>query len=392
MQLVLLRNLQLGEVRRDLALSARIEAGASSGALAVDLDGYRAWPGLVNAHDHLELNHYPRSKFQAAYPNAHAWGEAMNARLDESPYREGRAVPLADRLFLGGLKNLLCGALTVAHHNPLHRPLRRADFPVRVVARYGWAHSLHFTPDVAASLRATPSGAPWIIHLAEGTDAVAAAEYGQLAALGCAGPQTVLVHGVGLSATDLMDAARQVRGLVWCPSSNVYLLGRTADVRAWRDVGGRLALGNNSRLTADGDLLDELRAAQASGPLAGPELLELVTTEAAALLGLDGAGRLDVGCPADLILTRPDRPLVGARRSDLALVVRGGVPLIGDPDVMACFPVQTAPARLDGVSKLIQSGLARRILRCSLTEPGLEVESLPVRRWQLRFGNGGRAG
>ena len=277
----------------------------------------------------------------------------------------------------------------MAHHNPLHRPLRRADFPVRIVARYGWAHSLHFTPDVLASLRNTPSGAPWIIHLAEGTDAIAAAEYGRLAALGCAGAQTVLVHGVGLSAADRAVAARQVRGLVWCPSSNAYLLGRTADVRSWRDAGGRLALGSDSRLTADGDLLDELRVAQSSGQLPDADLLGLVTTGAAALLGLDEAGRLDPGCPADLILTRADRPLVGARRADLALVVRGGVPLIGDPAVMACFPVQTVPARLDGVSKLIQSGLARRILTCSLAEPGLEVESLPVRRWQLWLGNGG---
>ena len=82
MQSILLRHLQFGEIRRDLALSARIEAGTPSGALAVDLDGFRAWPGLINAHDHLELNHYPRSKFQAVYPNAHAWGEAMNARLE----------------------------------------------------------------------------------------------------------------------------------------------------------------------------------------------------------------------------------------------------------------------------------------------------------------------
>jgi len=45
---------------------------------------------------------------------------------------------------------------------------------VRVLQRYGWSHSLHFEKDVAGSYRGTPRDAPWMIHLAEGTDAVLA--------------------------------------------------------------------------------------------------------------------------------------------------------------------------------------------------------------------------
>ena len=39
----------------------------------VDLDGAIVLPGLINAHDHLELNHYGRLKVRERYENASAW-------------------------------------------------------------------------------------------------------------------------------------------------------------------------------------------------------------------------------------------------------------------------------------------------------------------------------
>jgi hypothetical protein len=62
-------------------------------------------------------------------------------------------------------------------------------------------------------------------------------------------------------------------------------------------------------------------------------------------------------------------------------VVKGGLPQIGDAEVMAQFPhVQTVAAVLDGPPKAIHVDLARRIHRCSLKEPGLEVDALPQGR------------
>src|SRR5207237_10820947 len=40
------------------------------GDTVVDLDGAFVLPGLVNAHDHLELNHYGRLKFRETHENA----------------------------------------------------------------------------------------------------------------------------------------------------------------------------------------------------------------------------------------------------------------------------------------------------------------------------------
>ncbi|NDJ60009.1 MAG: amidohydrolase family protein, partial [Chloroflexi bacterium] len=298
-----------------------VHAQPSAGAVTLDLSGYFIMPGLINAHDHLELNHYPRSKFQKVYGNAHQWGEAMDARLDDSPYRELRAYPSADRLFSGGLKNLLSGATTVAQHNPPHKALFRPDFPVRVLERYGWAHSLHFdSPEsIRASYLSTPPDVPWFIHLAEGTDSVAASEYQQLKDLGCVGPNTVIVHGVGMTDADIADAAQRVRGLVWCPSTNGYLLGETTPIREWYLRNGvSVALGSDSRLTADGDILDEMHAAWSSTSAVDIHfMLEALTNRPAAILGLSDVGHLRPGARAAGIALTKNRGRW--RRRDLAV-------------------------------------------------------------------------
>lgn len=366
-----------GTERRALYTAERFLPGPIPGAAPIDLDGYTLYPGRVNAHDHLELNHYPRTKFRDEYPNAHAWGDSVNLRLGEPPFSTLRAFPLEDRLFIGGLKNLLCGATTVAHHGPPHPPMFRRDFPVRVLRRYGWAHSLHFDTDqqVVRSYRRTPRSWPWFIHLAEGADDAAAGEYERLKALGCVGENTVIVHGVGLRREDIADAAPRVRGLVWCPSTNAYLLGAAADPMAWKAHGGTVALGSDSRLTAAGDLGDEVLWANAAG-VGG--VGQMVAGGAAHILGLSSVGRLGAGAAADWLAAAVPSPT----RAEIALIVRGGLPCIGDPALMAQFPqVPVVEAALDGVPKAVHLALARRIARCSLREPGLELGLIPKRRF-----------
>lgn len=373
-----------GETRqqRDLFCAENVAETPPPGALRVNLDGHSILPGFINAHDHLELNHYPRTRPRERYDSAHQWGDDLNARLDSPPFSSLRAYPLGDRLFIGGLKNLLCGATTVIHHNPPHRALYWRDFPVRVLQRYGWAHSLHFSTEdeIRRSYRRTPPDAPWFIHLAEGTDAAAAAEYRRLKSMGCAEDNTVIVHGVGISEQDTA-AAPSLRGLVWCPSTNLYLLGQTANVRAWLNAGGRLALGSDSCLTADGDLLDEINAARAI--LNADEIMTALYS-GAQIAGMN-AGHLRPAAPADFIIvaSTDGHPLDSCgSRSALGLVVRGGIPQLGDPYLMELFPhVQTVPALLDGIPKLINIHLARRIMRCALRESGLELETVPPRRW-----------
>lgn len=94
------------------------------GDVVIDLDGAVVLPGLVNGHDHLELNHYGRVGDLGPYRNASEWIDEIRPRLRTDPViLAGRAHPLASRLFIGELKNLLSGATTVVHHNPRYAEL-----------------------------------------------------------------------------------------------------------------------------------------------------------------------------------------------------------------------------------------------------------------------------
>jgi cytosine/adenosine deaminase-related metal-dependent hydrolase len=260
---------------------------------------------------------------------------------------------------------------TVQHHDPWRRTLGDPDYPVRVVREFRWSHSLGlglagamaapaYGPPVLESFAATPPGQPWIIHLAEGTDGVAAAELSRLDALGCLSASTVLVHGVGLGTADVERIIERGAAVIWCPSSNLAILGRTLEPRRLFDA-GRLALGSDSRLSGARDLLSELKIGAAHSDLTARELLQLVTSDAARVLRLPLAGGLAAGQYADLIVLRdqggdPYRQLLQAERAQLRAVVRDGAPTIADPDFAAWFAaggLAVLRVQLDGVAKLL---------------------------------------
>jgi cytosine/adenosine deaminase-related metal-dependent hydrolase len=268
-------------------------------AFHFDLSGYLLLPGLINSHDHLEFNLFPRLR-RGRHANYIDWATSI-FQPDCRPLKEHLCVPKAIRLVWGGLKNLLSGVTTVSHHNPYESKIFDVGFPVHVVRRFGWAHSLHFSQDVVNRFHKTPRRWPFLMHAAEGTDSRARAEIASLAEAGVLSERTVLIHGVAVDATALDILRLHGTSLIWCPSSNIFTLGRTLADEVLRS-GLPIALGTDSALTAEGDMIDELALAQRTGVLTACEVFRMVTTAAADLLRLGrGQGAIREDGVADVI-------------------------------------------------------------------------------------------
>jgi cytosine/adenosine deaminase-related metal-dependent hydrolase len=308
----------------------------------LNLSGFMVMPGLINSHDHLELNLFPKLG-EGVYPNASAWAKDIY-RPNESPVKQHLAVPKALRLAWGAVKNVLSGVTTVAHHNSMHPVLLDDSLPVRVVRHYRWAHSVAFSEDWLFRFRETPPGNAFFIHAAEGTDEEARKEIHILHRAGALGRATVLVHGVAIGPEEFSLVERQGSSLVWCPSSNCFTLGRTVE-RCVLESRIPVALGTDSAMTGNGDLLDELRFARRFMP--AERLFEMVTTEAARILKLPaGFGVLREHGPADLLVMR-DQGMTPAETLIIGkpelVIVCGRIVLVSLDLIAHCMHALSAP-------------------------------------------------
>jgi cytosine/adenosine deaminase-related metal-dependent hydrolase len=363
----------------------------------VDVSGLLVLPGLINAHDHLEFNCFPRLGEPGAYTNSYEWGLDITRRRRLPVVDQVLEIPLRDRLLVGGYKNLLAGVSTVCHHGRYWRIFNR-QFPIAVVRHYGWCHSLGFGDDVVGSYRHTPPDVPWIIHLAEGIDERARGELSQLAEWGCLGANTVIVHGVGLSQADIDLMARSGAGLIWCPASNLFMFGQTAPVERLlessisavgekpHDRGGMLALGSDSRLSGSRDLLTELKVARSLDLVTDEELFYMITRDAARLLRIDHqVGTIEPGKQADLLILEgeaasPYTTVVTAARTAIRLLLIAGRPVYGTPGFSGLFQasghpftrvlVEGRPYLVSGDAVDVECGLARLEGDTTYSSPG----------------------
>ncbi|MGB6193099.1 MAG: amidohydrolase family protein [Terracidiphilus sp.] len=324
----------------------------------IDLSGFLIMPGLINAHDHLDFALFPRLA-DPPYRNYIDWGEDIHNKFPDIIAKH-RAVPKNLRVWWGGIRNLLCGATTVSHHNPLLPELQRSDFPVKVVQRYGWAHSVALGGDLRAARAAAPEGRPFIVHAGEGVDALAREELWCLDRAGALDASTVLVHGLAVDVAGIKLMRERGVSLIVCPSSNNFLFGQLPDMALLGGV-GNVALGNDSPLTAEGDLLDEMRFAMSSCGIASHAAYRMVTEAPAAMLRLeDGEGAIKVSGVGDLIGIRDTNQDVADRlrtlsMTDVEFVMIGGCVQLASDAILERLP---HPAR-QGLEPLWIDGITR---------------------------------
>jgi cytosine/adenosine deaminase-related metal-dependent hydrolase len=222
--------------------------------------------------------------------------------------------------------------------------------------------------EAAEKKRATPAGRPFLIHLAEGIDEGSEGELEELRRAGGLDKDTVLIHGLGLTEKDRALLWEAGAGLIWCPSSNMFLFGRTLAMQAIESL-RHVALGSDSSLTAEGDFLDEVRFAFGMTQLPVDAIYGFVTRSSARLLKLhEGQGRLRAGGLADMVAVRdrgqgPADALANLSYRDVQLVLIGGRVQLASEEMLQRLPRSTRhglqPLMVEGIVRWIRAPLER---------------------------------
>ena len=338
------------------------DQGRLSSTDVMDLHGYLLLPGLINAHDHLEFGLFPNIG-AGPYQNSVEWAKEIH-RTHAPLIARHRKVPKKVRLWWGAIRNLLCGVTTVCHHNPLSRELLSDDFPVRVLSRFGWAHSLELDPNLIHNFDHTPSNFPFILHAAEGVDAKSAQEIFDLDRMQVLDDRTVLVHGLALNPKSVALLNRRRSALIVCPTSNQFLFRSAPSSTLIKSI-NTVVLGSDSPLTAAGDLLDEINFAHNEIGLDANSIYEMVTAKSASVLRLrNGEGAIKPGAIADLIAVKdkaltPAETIAQLTSDQVELVFLSGKVQLASPSLYDRLPdslrAGLQPLTIDGYQRWLRA-------------------------------------
>ena len=259
----------------------------------LDLKDCIAFPGLINSHDHLEFNLYPRLGHRK-YNDYVEWGNDIHIK-DKKLIDSVESVPVELRMKYGVIKNLICGVTAVAHHGNYNSVLD--DSPVTIIRKGTCIHSVKLGGKWKIKLNLPINREPYVIHIGEGTSSGSAEEINELIRWNLFNRKLIGIHGIAM--TD--EQSKKFAALVWCPDSNLFLFGKTADIRSLKN-NTEILFGTDSTLTAEGNIFENLRTARKLNCLSDEELFHSVTETAADVWELIHHGRISKGYKADLVV------------------------------------------------------------------------------------------
>ncbi len=214
---------------------------------------------------------------------------------------------------------------------------------------------------------ASPNKQAVVAHLSEGqrNDPYNKMEYQFAAQMGFLQPGFVIIHGVGLDAKMLADAAKRGVSIVWSPTSNLLLYGETLDVVAAKKTGMTIAMGSDWGPSGTKSMLDEIKIARQylnkmrvpADVISDKDIVDMATANAGKALGLQNSvGQVKKAYLANLLFVNkkvleknanPYSALIAASENDVDLVVVGGEPVYGEQksieDVARGFSDTTPP-------------------------------------------------
>lgn len=405
---VLIENGKIAAAGAQVSLPARVKSIDTHGIIA---------PGLIDLHNHLTWNVFPRWKPMEEFGNRYDWQQkpiykvlmdaphhalvAEGLECEMEWFAEVKAVSEGETSVVGGTK-ADCGKRLARNLD------RNLDYDPRL-GKTGAGPVVYdvfpfqMTAEEAKSANdALNAHGALLIHVAEGApgDASAAREFAMLKSRGLLRKGVSVIHGVALKPEDFGEMASAGVGFIWSPRSNLELYGGTADVAAAKAAHVHMALAPDWSPTGSDGSLAELQyaavwnAAQAHPIFSDRELVEMATSGAAALVGLeDSIGSVAPGYAADVIVLRSHGTdagkdaywsMVHSSAEDVELVLIGGGAVYGDAALTSQFgghPMDRV--EICGAEKsVVPPSLADRSANLRTLEAGLDGA---LREWGRRL-------
>lgn len=335
--------------------------GAAAAHTVTCADGVIS-PGLINSHDHITYaNNAPADSGTLRYDHRHEWRIGKNGKpaIKYSSGASKNVVLAAELRFVmsgatstvsaGSTPHLLRNLDTAKDKEGLLAQTVNSDtFPLDDANGKMLDSGCNYgtSPTTAQDIASLDAYQP---HISEGVSQAARNELTctTAGALDVVEPQTAIVHAVAVTPTEAKAIYDERAWVIWSPRSNVSLYGNTAPVTLLDNMGVGIALGTDWLLSGSMNLSRELRCADELNQkhygkhFSDFELWRMVTTNGALAAGVErGVGMLKPGFIGDITIfdgstNKDHRAVIAAEPKDVALVLRGGVPLYGDDALLA---------------------------------------------------------
>jgi cytosine/adenosine deaminase-related metal-dependent hydrolase len=355
------------------AVSDHNTSALDDDTLHLEFEDCIAFPGLINSHDHLDFNLFP-ALGNYIYNNYTEWGPDIHTQ-DKETIAAVLKIPKALRTQWGIYKNVINGITTVVQHG---EKLNTKNAPITVfnnchslhsvALEHGWKYKLN-KPFV--------NSFPFVIHIGEGTDPKAHTEIDQLIKWNFFKRKLIGIHGVAMDS----NQAKHFEALIWCPDSNLFLLGKTAAIDKLKTK-TTILFGTDATVSASWNIWQQLHKANAMKLLTSLELIDAIAVKAATVWNLKRKGIIAEDYDADIVIAKKKiastdnvEAFFAINPEDILLVINKGKIILFDASVSKMPKAGYSKVYVNGVEKYIIGNLPELIKNIKHYHPNC---NLPV--------------
>jgi cytosine/adenosine deaminase-related metal-dependent hydrolase len=360
------------------------------GGPTIDVGSHLVVPGFIDLHSHLAYATLPLwAEPNRTQPFAHhnIWPSRPTYTQDVTwPASAFVEAAPEELLAYAEIRALIGGTTSIQGSPPRNRPID--GWLVRNVEDETLGDLLGHNQVLASTLTMTleqlgdraekmRDGATLFYHCSEGQHgSLVLREYTDARTTGCLQRRMVAIHTNALQSSDY-NKWSDVGSIVWSPFSNLWLYGSTTKVPAAISRKIRVCLGSDWGPSGTRNVLGELKVAslwskREQWNLSPFDLVKMITANPGDVLeqawGIQ-LGRLQSEAMGDLVVisaaqnAKPFDRILAATEEDVQLVVVGGRPLYGTPQLMT----QAGGTKL---SALKLKGQSRRLSLTRMDPPG----------------------